>query len=87
MTGECFLCHRYAPLEEHHIFGGSNRKNSDKYRLTVGLCHFCHNEPPGGVHHNKRMMQVLQEYGQQKAMREQGWSIDDFRAVFHLSVL
>lgn len=48
----CYLCGKAANLECHHVFGGANRKASDRYGLTVRLCHKCHNEPPRGVHHN-----------------------------------
>lgn len=89
---ECFLCgcngraygHR---LEVHHIFGGANRSLSEKYGLTVTLCHACHNEPPCGAHHNKETMQYLHEYGQRKAMQEQGWTVDEFREIFGRSYI
>lgn len=87
MYGECFLCHRHASLERHHIFGASNRKNSETYGLVVYLCHDCHNEPPNGVHHNKQVMDILREYGQLKAMREQNWTQEDFMRVFHANYI
>lgn len=87
MIGECFLCHQTAVLERHHIFGGSNRRNSEEYGLVVDLCHSCHNEPPGGVHHNHAIMQILHEYGQLKAMQEQGWGKQDFMRVFHANYI
>ena len=31
--GRCWLCGRWGWLEEHHIFGGANRKKSEKYGL------------------------------------------------------
>ena len=87
MMGTCFLCGRYAPVETHHIFGAALRKKSEKYGLTVDLCHWCHNEPPEGVHHNAAAMLALHRYGQEKAMRENGWSIDDFRREFYKNYL
>ena len=51
-------------LEYHHIFGGSNRKWSEKYGLTVWLTHDEHNEPPFGVHHCKAANRSLQRAGQ-----------------------
>lgn len=51
----CYFCRRRA-TEKHHIFGGfssKNRRISEKYGLTVHLCHDCHNEPPNGVHFNR----------------------------------
>lgn len=62
------------------------RKKSEKYGLTVALCHWCHNEK-GGVHHNAELMQQLHEYGQKKAMEENGWTVDDFRREFYKNYL
>ncbi len=60
----CFLCGGWGASEWHHIFGGANRKLSEKYGLKVRLHHNCHNEPPNGVHHNKHIMDTLRETGQ-----------------------
>lgn len=82
----CALCGRNGvgdPLEEHHIFGGANRKKSEKYGLTVWLCgNRCHREGTEAVHRNVRSQEKLHIMGQLKAMREQGWTKDEFRAVF-----
>ena len=47
----CFLCGRNDtgdPLERHHIFGGANRKKSEKYGLVVYLCgNRCHRNGRG----------------------------------------
>lgn len=83
---KCFLCGRtetsYNRLEVHHIFGGANRPLSEKYGLTVTLCHACHNEPPDGAHYNAEVMDYLHRYGQEKAMQGQGWTEDEFREIF-----
>lgn len=63
---ECYFCGSNNWLEEHHIFGASNRKKSEKYGLTVYLCHNCHNEPPFGVHHCAERMLKLHQDGQRK---------------------
>lgn len=81
----CFICQRNrhaGGLERHHIFGGANRKLSEEYGLVVYLCHYCHNEPPFGVHYNKKTAEMLHQYGQEKAMREQGWDKETFREIF-----
>lgn len=79
----CFLCGSNQWLEEHHVFGGiGRRKISEKYGLKVYLCHYCHNEPPKGVHHNSESRKALQQYAQTKAMARYGWSVDDFRNIF-----
>lgn len=79
----CFLCGRSDWIEAHHIFNGTaNRKKSEKYGLTVHLCHWCHNEPPNGVHYNQETDTRLKQIGQKAAMDEYGWTIDDFREIF-----
>lgn len=40
--GKCYLCGRETVTECHHIFGGSNRRISDKDGMTVYLCRLCH---------------------------------------------
>lgn len=83
----CFICGCQRNLEKHHIFGGGLRKKSELYGLTVWLCHNCHNEPPNGAHFNKDVMLMLHQYGQRKAMRENNWTIDDFRCHFYKNYL
>lgn len=70
--GRCFICYRYGPTEKHHIFGSYNRKKSEEDGLYVYLCHSCHNEPPNGVHFNKKRMEWLHKFGQ--AMYEANWA-------------
>lgn len=60
----CFLCGGWGACEWHHIYGGANRKLSEKYGLKVRLHHNCHNEPPNGVHYNKEVMELLHKTGQ-----------------------
>lgn len=87
----CFLCGRNGasdPLERHHIFGGAYRKKSEKYGLVVYLCgDLCHRNGRLSVHRNENQMRLLHRYGQLKAMREQGWTEDDFRREFGKSYL
>lgn len=77
---ECFICGSTQWLESHHIFGGPNRKLSEKYGLKVNLCHYCHNEPPNGVHHNRERMEWLKQQGQKKF--NEVYPDLDFRAIF-----
>lgn len=82
----CWLCGRNGtaePLDKHHIFGGANRKKSERHGLTVYLCHSsCHEHGPKAVHQNRETMQALHEYGQRKAMAENGWTTEDFIREF-----
>ena len=38
----CYICGAYGHTDEHHVFGGSCRKISDRYGLVVHLCRSCH---------------------------------------------
>lgn len=83
---ECWLCKRNGQLdrlEKHHIFGGANRWKSEKYGLVVWLCgERCHKLGKYAVHQNADTMLLLHQYGQRKAMKEQGWDISKFIEVF-----
>ena len=81
----CFLCKRNrhaGRLELHHIFGGARRKLSTKYGLCVTLCEECHRLGKHAVHQSAETMQYLHEYGQRKAMQENGWDVQTFREIF-----
>lgn len=63
---ECYICGSTYWLERHHVFGASNRSNSEKYGMVVDLCHFCHNEPPNGIHFNRQNDLKLKREFQQR---------------------
>ena len=71
----CWLCGRNGtaePLDKHHIFGGAYRKKSEKYGLTVYLCHgSCHIFGEKAVHSCRETMDELHRYGQKMAS---GWA-------------
>ena len=83
--GCCYRCGKACRTERHHIFGGANRKLSEKYGLVVHLCHECHNEPPAGAHHTKDTADWLHRIGQQayevKRYKE-GLTWEEARAEF-----
>ena len=87
LTSQCFLCGATRWLEWHHVFGGALKKKSEKYGLMVRLCHYCHNEPPYGVHQNSYRRRKLQAFAQEKAMQEYGWSVEDFIKEFYKNYL
>ena len=69
-------------LEEHHIFGGPNRKLSEKYGLKVYLCPSHHQFGPDAVHKNPNYGYdyYLKQLGQQ-AFAEHYPDLD-FRMIF-----
>lgn len=74
---KCLFCGR--PMEaKHHVFGGSNRRNSERFGLTVPLCNEHHNMSNHSVHMDrdmdikvKAMAQIAFEnkYGHEKFMQ------------------
>lgn len=87
----CFLCNRtetcYNRLETHHIYQNANRNKSEQYGLTVLLCANCHRLKPWAAHKSGKTMKYLHQYGQQKAMQQFGWSVDEFREIFGANYL
>lgn len=86
MGKRCWLCGKNGaadPLDRHHIFPGKNRDKSEEYGLVVWLCHYsCHEFGPMAAHRNRETRKRLSEYGQRKAMEENGWSTEDFIREF-----
>lgn len=87
----CFLCGMNAnlePLDEHHVYGGSNRKLSERYGLKVYLHHNkCHIFGKESVHGNAEINRTLKAVVQQRAMQYYNWTEDDFRRIFGKSYL
>lgn len=77
---KCFICGSENWIEEHHCFGGANRKLSEKYGLKVYLCHYCHNEKPNGVHFNYEKMAKLRRIAQSKF--EETHTREEFMKIF-----
>ena len=50
-------------LECHHILGGPNRKWSEKYKLTVMLCHE-HHTGKNGAQYNRQVGDRLKRLAQ-----------------------
>lgn len=74
----CYFCGRCSNIEAHHVFNGPFRKKSDKYGAVVDLCHWCHNEPPDGVHFNAERDNALKAHFQEILMEAHGWSTQEF---------
>ena len=82
---KCYICGKNAyadifGLDEHHCFGGANRKISEKYGLKVYICHTsCHLY---GVHKNAELNRKLQADVQKKAMKHYNWTTEQFINIF-----
>ncbi len=83
----CYLCvtlhdnwNEHRILDEHHIFGGPNRTNSEEYGLKVYLCHDHHIYGPEAVHNNARIRHELQRTAQR--LFEKQHSHKEFMEIF-----
>lgn len=77
---ECFVCRSTQNLQEHHVFyGTANRKQSEKYGMTVWLCQM-HHTGNRGVHFDKALDTKLKEIGQKKF--EETHSREEFIKIF-----
>lgn len=79
---ECFLCGSQQWLEKHHVFGGGNRRLSEKHGLTVFLCHECHNEPPCGVHFSAVESNKLKAIAEKRWVEVNEKSKEEFIKIF-----
>lgn len=77
----CYLTGRGDSLEEHHVFGGANRKLSEKYGLKIYLVRELH-RGKDSIHENRELSDRVKAEVQEKAMEHYGWDIDDFRRIF-----
>lgn len=79
---ECECTPQQRCLEEHHVFNGPNRRNSEKYGLKVYLCYVCHRDNKLGVHGcNTELRERLQQAGQQAFENKIG-SREEFMKIF-----
>lgn len=69
--GTCYLCRKlnhdyriHNNLEEHHVFGGPNRKISEENGFKLKLCPEHHRTGPEAVHRSIKSMRLLQEEAQ-----------------------
>ena len=59
---ECYFCGKLTNLERHHVFGGvANRPISEKYGLTVWLCHNCHTGQDGAQYNKMKNLRLKQD--------------------------
>lgn len=59
----CWVCGTPQNIHKHHIFGGPNRKISEKHGMTVNLC-MEHHTGNNGVHFNKTLDLQLKQMAQ-----------------------
>lgn len=81
---QCYLCGRQTGLERHHVMAGSNRKLSEKYGLTVWLCHNCHTGTKGAQYDRTKGDSLKQDA--QRAF-EKEYSHEEWMDIFRKNYL
>ena len=66
----------------HNSVGGSLREKSKQYGLWVHLCHNTCHQGPNGVHANRELDLRLKQEAQRCAMKEYGWTTEEFVEIF-----
>ena len=78
----CWVCGTPYGLHKHHVYGGANRKWSEKYGCWVYLCGKHHNlDTKEGVHFNKELDNKLKDFTQKRFEAHLG-TREDFMAIF-----
>lgn len=74
----CLVCGTTQNLHKHHIFGGANRRKSERDGCWCYLCAPHHNMSDMGVHFNKELDTRLKQRCQIKWQEVYNKSEDDF---------
>ena len=82
---KCFITGSTINLHCHHVFGGANRKHSEKYGLKIWLRADWHNMANYGVHFNKPLDLEIKQLAQRKF--EEKYSHEEFMKIFRKNYL
>lgn len=63
---------------KHHVFGGANKKLSEKDGLFIYLIPEMHNMSNAGIHFNKEFMDYAHKVGELAWMQHYNKTIEDF---------
>ncbi len=77
---ECYLTGSTNDLHKHHVFGGANRSNSEKYGCWIWLRSDWHNMSDRGVHFDRQLDLTIKRDTQAKF--ESIWGHALFLKVF-----
>ena len=73
----CYICGSPNNLHRHHVFGGANRKRSDREGCWVYLCAPHHNMSDKGVHFDREADLKLKRECE-RAWVDRNGTIEDF---------
>lgn len=70
----------HSTLQEHHVFSGPNRTNSEENGLKIYLCRDHHIYGPEAIHNNARIRHEVQRMAQREFERQH--SHKEFMKIF-----
>lgn len=79
---ECYICGGTWGIQEHHCISGSNRKNADRWGLTVDLCAECHINGRKSAHKCHETQLMLMQKAQ-RVFLNRGHTMDEWMEIFH----
>ena len=83
----CFVCQTPLGLHRHHVYGGANRKLSEREGCWVWLCGRHHNLSNDGVHYDRILDELIKEECQRRWEAEHEEGREGFRRIFGRSYL
>ena len=83
----CYICGTTFNLHKHHVFGGANRKRSDREGCWCYLCAPHHNMSDKGVHFDRKADLKLKRECQTRWMERNGKTIEDFIEAYGKSYI
>lgn len=78
----CYITGEEYNLHKHHVFGGANRKKSERLGLTIYLRADWHNMEKYSIHMDAELNHKIKAEAQEKAMEYYDWTVDDFIREF-----
>lgn len=78
----CYITGDEYNLHKHHVFGGANRKKSERLGLWIYLRADWHNMEKYGIHNDAELNRRIKAEVQKIAMEHYDWSIEDFIREF-----
>lgn len=79
---KCYVCGSFYPIEKHHCFGGTGRRDlSETWGCWVYLCPMHHRMDNYSAHLNRELDLKLKRACQSK-LEEDGWTRERFIRTF-----
>lgn len=78
----CYITGDEYNLHKHHVFGGSNRRKSERLGLWIYLRADWHNMEKYGIHNDAKLNREIKAKVQKIAMEHYDWTTEDFIREF-----